>query len=130
MAKMTTPEKLSADINAITAEWAAGELKGVDEAMKKLANKGRNAVRKTARSIISTKGRRKYTNGWMYKMVTGSNKWAAGAVIYQKKQPGIAHLLEFGHATVNGGRTNPREHIKPVADQIANEALAAFKKEL
>lgn len=129
MAKLTSAEKLAADIDQILNEYRDGVYKGMDEAIKKLASKGRNAVKREARNVTSKK-RRKYSNGWMYKMEPGSNKWAASAVIYNKKQPGIAHLLEHGHATVNGGRTNPRVHIQPISEQIADEAIGAIKKEI
>lgn len=129
MAKVTTPEKLSAEIDKILDDYGKGVLNGVDEALKQLANKGRNAVRKNARAVTSKK-RRKYSNGWMYQMQTGSNRWAASAVIYNKKQPGLAHLLEHGHAKVGGGRTRTLEHILPVEEQLSEEALSVIKKEI
>ena len=129
MAKVTTPEKLSAEIEKILDDYGKGVLKGVDGALKQLASKGRNAVRKNARAVTSKK-RRRYSNGWMYKVEGGSNRWAASAVIYNKSQPGLAHLLEHGHAKVNGGRTRAREHVKPVEDQLVAEALSVIKKEI
>lgn len=63
-------------------------------------------------------------------METGSNRWAASAVIYNKKQPGLAHLLEHGHAKVGGGRTRALEHVLPVEEQLAGEALDVIKKEI
>jgi len=132
MAKKITPEQLPAEIDQILADYQAGVIKGVNNAVKKLANKGRNAVRRNARAAFSgRKGtRRKYSNGWMYKMGVGSNRWAASAVIYEGRQPGLAHLLEHGHAKVGGGRTLGRAHIKPVDDQLANEAIRTVKGEL
>lgn len=129
MAKVTTPEKLSADIEQILNDYGNGVLNGVDGALKQLANKGRNAVRKNARAVTSKK-RRKYSNGWMYKLVDTSNRWAAEAVIYNKKQPGLGHLLEHGHAKVNGGRTRALEHVLPVEEQLTAEALSVIKKEI
>ena len=129
MAKLTSAEKLAADIDQILKEYQDGVLKGMDNAIKKLASKGRNAIKRETRNVTNKK-RRRYSNGWMYKMEPGSNRWAASAVIYNKRQPGIAHLLEHGHAKVNGGRTNPRVHIQPVADQIANDAIGEIKKEI
>ena len=129
MARMTSPERLSADIAQILKEYEDGVIIGFNKAIQELANKGRNAVRRNARSVIA-KGRRKYSNGWMYKMERGSNKWAAGAVIYEKRQPGLAHLLEHGHALASGGRTGALEHIKPVEEQLIREAISEVKKEL
>lgn len=129
MAKTITPEQLSAEVDLILHDYQNHVIVGMTSAIKQLANKGRNAVRRNARAVTS-KSRRRYSNGWMYQMDEGSNRWAAGAVIYEKKQPGLAHLLEHGHAKVVGGRTRPREHIKPVSDQIASEITGAVKKEI
>lgn len=129
MAKLTSAEKLAADIDQILNDYGNNVLKGVDNALKQLASKGRNAVKREARNVTNKK-RRKYSNGWMYKVEGGSNRWAASAVIYNKRQPGIAHLLEHGHAKVGGGRTRPRVHIQPVEEQLTDEALRVIKKEI
>jgi len=132
MAKTINPEQLPEEIDQILADYQSGVIVGINNAVKKLANKGRNAVRRNARAAFSGKKgtRRKYSNGWMYKMGYGSNRWAASAVIYEGKQPGLAHLLEHGHAKVGGGRTSGKAHIKPVEDQIVNEAIRTVKGEL
>ena len=127
MAKLTSPERLTADIQQILNEYKVGTIQGVDTAIKKLANKGRNAVRRNARAKL--KGR-KYSNGWMYKMDKWSNKRIAGAVIYERKQPGLAHLLEHGHAKVSGGRTAARPHVKPVEDQLSKEIISEVIKNI
>jgi len=136
MNKKIKPDQLDKEIDAILADYESGVIRGAKTAIQKLANKGRNAVRRYARAQFkrtTTKGTtsgRKYSNGWMYKMVGASNKWAAGAVIYEAKQPGLAHLLEHGHAKEGGGRTKAKEHIKPVDDQLAREAISAVIKEI
>ena len=40
--------------------------------------------------------------------------------------PGLAHLLEKGHASVGGGFVSGREHIAPAAD----EAFDDFERRL
>lgn len=129
MAKLTSAERLSADIDQILKEYQMGVYDGLDTALKKLASKGRNAVQRNARAVIS-KGRRKYSNGWGFKVKSSSNLWAAEAVIYEKKVPGLVHLLEHGHAKVNGGRTRALVHVKPVSDELANTAIGTLKAEI
>ena len=129
MAKLTSAERLSADIDQILKEYQMGVYDGIDEAIKKLANKGRNAIKRNARSVISKK-RRKYSNGWAYQFDKSSNMWAGSAVIYQKTVPGLVHLLEHGHAKVNGGRTRALVHVKPVEDELANAVLGVLKAEI
>ncbi|MFT9267005.1 HK97 gp10 family phage protein [Oenococcus sp.] len=54
-----------------------------------------------------------YTKGWSQK------KQGRGRVIYNRTDYQLTHLLEFGHATRNGGRTRAFPHIKPVDDHVA-----------
>ena len=127
MAKLTSPERLSADIEQILTEYKEGTITGINTAIKKLANKGRNAVRRNARATFKGK---KYASGWMYYQERWSNRYIAGAWIYEKKQPGLAHLLENGHAKVGGGRTQPRPHVKPVGDQIEREIIGEIERNI
>lgn len=122
---MTSPERLSKDITKVLNDYQSGILVGMDSVMKALGNKGRNAVRREARSQI-VPSRRKYANGWQYKMV--GNRWAAGVVIYPGRQPAMAHLLEHGHALQGGGRTRPRPHIIPVQDQLEKEVVGEVSR--
>jgi len=142
MAKMTSPERLDADIQEILVDYQNHVFKTADQVVERMAKKGKNAVRRNARAVI-TKTRRKYANGWQYKMDPklriGGMKlyWAnqiRGATIYPGKQRGLAHLLEHGHAVVNGGRTtgqtHARPHVKPVEDQIANSIVSEVIRSL
>ena len=46
--------------------------------------------------------------------------------IGNKNSPGLAHLLEKGHARTGGGRVAPRVHIAPAAES----AFKVFEEEL
>lgn len=50
------------------------------------------------------------------------------AVIHNEKHYRLTHLLEKGHATVDGGRTRAFQHIAPVADKCDDELLQNIKK--
>lgn len=51
--------------------------------------------------------------------VTGSGDSIEGHVY--SRQPGLPHLLEFGHAKVGGGSTTPKPHV-------ADAAKSGFEK--
>lgn len=50
----------------------------------------------------------------------------ANVIIYNKKKYMLAHLLEYGHPKVNGGRVPGNVHIQPV-EKMAKEK---FEEEL
>lgn len=50
------------------------------------------------------------------------------AVIHNKKHYQLTHLLEKGHAKVNGGRTRAFPHIAPVAEKCEGELVKNIKK--
>lgn len=60
------------------------------------------------------KGR--YGTGWTSQIETG--RFSAQGTIYNYKYPGLPHLLEYGHANRNGGRTPGHVHIAPVEEKI------------
>lgn len=62
-----------------------------------------------------------YEANWATK-TTLQNASRMETVVYQKKKPGLNHLLEKGHAKRNGGRTPALVHIAP-AEKYAVEEL-------
>ncbi len=50
------------------------------------------------------------------------------AVIGAKKNPGLTHLLEFGHATQNGGRTKDFNFVAPVNDTIEGKYMEKMEE--
>lgn len=69
----------------------------------------------------SPRGRRsKYARGWV------SEPDGDGAIVYNKTEPSLTHLLEHGHATLAGGRTAARPHIGPEEQATAERLVSHF----
>lgn len=68
------------------------------------------------------KGSRKghYADGWAFKAIE-SREGKFSFVIYNRKKPGLTHLLENGHALRQGGRARAFKHIKKVEQWCVDE---------
>ena len=67
----------------------------------------------------------KYASSINHQMLTEGGELTEGE-IGSRNMPGLAHLLEKGHASVGGGFVSGREHIAPAAD----EAFRDFERDV
>lgn len=68
----------------------------------------------------------KYNRGWTVK----KTKRDKTATVHNATDYQLTHLLEKGHAKVNGGRTRAFPHIAPVAEKCEGELLENIRKYL
>lgn len=106
-------------------KFVEDELKEVTE---KLAKDAAKELQTVSRSTFKTKQDKPYNKGWAAKneSVRYHSRW----IIHNRTKPGLAHLLEHGHANVNGGRTPGRIHIKPIEEKLQKEYLDAVESAL
>lgn len=109
------PQKIKLDgfqdaIADILSEYSDKVDDVLEEAIKDTAKQARKDLRNN-----SPRRTGNYAKSWQTQN-TGT-RIAPGYTVYSSK-PGLPHLLEFGHATRNGGRTTPQQHISPVNDSI------------
>lgn len=71
-------------------------------------------------------GRGDYARGWTLKPVNmGGLK---GYVVYNKDHYQLTHLLENGHAKVNGGRVKAIPHIRPVEEVTVAHTISKIEQ--
>ena len=73
----------------------------------------------------------KYYKGWAIKNGGRTRKGKYySKVIWNKTNYQLTHLLEFGHATRNGGRTTPQPHIRPVEEKYGEKFADLLEKKI
>lgn len=107
----------------------------IEKAMKEqldLANEVVNkAVDKVTKETIddlkssSPRKSGKYAGGWGKKEGQTSTR-SKSSVVWNEKHYRLTHLLEFGHAKVNGGRVAAKPHIAAVEQK----AIKSFEDEI
>ena len=68
----------------------------------------------------------KYRAGWTSEVER--RRLFNSATVYNKKHYRLTHLLEYGHATRNGGRTRESEHIAPINEEAQEKAVKKLKE--
>ena len=68
-----------------------------------------------------------YAKGWGYTTIK-ENKQVIGIAVHNKKEPQLTHLLEKGHAKVNGGRVEGKPHIGPAEQKAVKKFVDEIKK--
>jgi len=117
MAQKVTVDNLPAAISKILDECAGEVQANMDIITKRIGQKGVQAVKNSSKQNFEGKT---YASGWT--STTYKNRLSTTVVIYNKKQAGLAHLLEHGHVKANGtgryGVWEGREHIAPVEERL------------
>lgn len=103
------------------AELCAEDAREVAKAVAKEAVK--DLKQNSPKGAGSKKGH--YKDGWSSK-VERENAVSIGIKVYNKKKPGLTHLLEKGHAKRGGGRVSGTPHISTVEQQ----AIESYEKRL
>ena len=118
MAKVTLAN-LEDAVKSIFDEYGDEVTTNLDEITKRVGKAGVQAL-KSAASVFNGS---KYRNSW--KAETTKDRNGTTVTLYST-MPGLPHLLEYGHANRNGGRTPGRVHIAPVEQKL----IESFEQEV
>lgn len=118
MRKKIKVEQLESEVKKILQKYEDDIYTEEIEVMRRVCSAGAAAVRDNAHATIT--GR--YAKGWGYK--TENGRLFVRGYIYQQEVPGLAHLLEHGHALPQGGRTAPKPHVAPAQEKIKENFIS------
>lgn len=102
----------------------------VVETVDNVTKQAKDELKQLSREKFKLYGREKpYYQGWAVKLKESkSSRYTK--VIWNKTNYQLTHLLEFGHATRNGGRTREFPHIRPVEDKYKVEFVDKLKSKI
>ena len=123
MALTLTTDQLAGAITDILEEYSGLVEEDVQRITQAAGKKTMERIRAKA-SSAGIGGTGKYKKNWAskYKAKAGG----AEATVYNKDTYRLTHLLEYGHAKVNGGRVKAYPHI----GEAEKEAIAEFERDL
>ena len=117
-------DNMAAAIAEMLGEYQVEITKNIDARGKTVADQGAKRLKETSPELSGD-----YAKGWIATKEKGASFGdETGYIIHNKTNYQLTHLLENGHATRNGGRTKPIEHIKPVEDMVIKEYEKAVEE--
>lgn len=105
----TNLNNLANEITRALRTYTNEVIEKVDDAAKEVSEDGVQKLKSRSPKVTG-----KYASSWKLKKV--GTKWVTYNTKYQ-----LTHLLEKGHAKVNGGRVPARVHIAPVEREMIEE---------
>lgn len=124
MVKKINPNDLTLTISAMLSEYADDVIEDVKEAVDDVAKEAQKIVKSKA-PVKTGKYKRSIKVKTSYESLTEIRK-----TIYSNGNSGLTHLLENGHAKVNGGRTRAFPHWKYGDEYIKKELPKKIQKKI
>ena len=120
----------SINIDQLAAEIAKGLAEYSQDVVEKV-NASSEAVGKAAvKRLKQTSPKRygKYAKSWTMKTEPEVGQPHKRIVHVKAPHYRLAHLLEYGHAKVGGGRVEGRPHIRPAEEMVIKEFVAEVEE--
>lgn len=121
-------DALAGEVMKLMEEYAADVSADMKTETKTVA---KEAVKELKQTSPEGEGSKKghYKEGWASK-VESENSVSIGIRIYNRKKPGLTHLLEKGHAKRGGGRVEGKPHISTAEENVVNDYEKRLKERL
>ena len=122
MGRAINPGNLSDEVQKILKQYGDDVAENLQEITVSVAKATAKKLNRVSKQKIGGTGY--YSKGWG--VTEEHSRIRKTAVVHHKTEPGLPHLLEYGHIATNGKRVGQREHI---AD-VEREVLEEYQKEV
>ena len=131
MSKTIKPEGLQKALSEYLENYVEDIQEDVEEATDIVTKEAKEELIQTSPKSGVARDT-KYYEGWAVKVGAKTRKksYKHTKVIWNKTNYQLTHLLEFSHATRNGGRTNAIPHIRPVEDKYGAKFADLLNKRI
>lgn len=114
-------DDLASEIAKELTEYNQEVTDGIKAEVKTVAKECKNEIQQN--SPVDTGS---YRKGWQVKTAYESSG-DIRVVIRNRTDYQLTHLLEYGHAKVNGGRVNGKPHIRPAEEHAEQKLMKKVK---
>lgn len=129
MSKVSVDD-LAKEINKIMDDFAGATEEACESGVKTTAKEAVKKLHSAHPSGSEEWGSwNEYNKGWTTRNEPKRRKGIL-SIIHNKTHYRLTHLLEKGHAKVNGGRTRAFPHIAPVAEEAEEELIKNIRKNI
>lgn len=119
MSRKVEIDQINSAVMEILENYADEIADGTDDAADVVSGQCLKEIKANAKSTFEQHRPKTYYKSWTRKQTCvwrGQSRWTVYC-----NQPGLPHLLENGHANVNGGHTDGRPHIAPAEQNAVDE---------
>ena len=109
-------DQMASAITSILKEWENGIENVTEESVRAATNAARKDVRDRSPRSNDRPASKSYSQHWRTSFDFRGQ--VRKGTVYNTKYS-LTHILEYGHAKVNGGRVEGTQHIGPAQDQAA-----------
>ena len=119
------PENLASEIEKILDKYGDECVDALSESIEETAKEAQKELKHFNHGRTTWKN---YPKGWSVKIE--KSRLSTEGVVYNSNHYQLTHLLEFGHAKRNGGRTSAFPHIAEVNTFAQEDVLKRLKEKL
>ena len=125
MSNSIKPEDLQKELQKYLKEYK----EDIQEDVKTVTDETSKEVVQELKNISPVGARKQYRKGWRAKKGKINNERYV-AKVHNATDYQLTHLLEFGHATMNGGYTLAFPHVRPTEDKYRSIHLRRIEEKI